>query len=69
MITGPLFFPVAYQMYACVAKVYLAAKSVNAFVNAIVGFIFGNIILNSITGTGNKYAKNNSSFQGTSVTD
>ena len=69
MVTGPLFFPVAYQMYACIAKAYLAAKSVNAFVNAIVGFIFGNIILNSVPVTGNKYSKNNSSLHETSVMD
>lgn len=49
MIIGPIFYPVNYQVYAFIAKAYLAAKSVHAFVNTIIGFIFANAILNNIS--------------------
>lgn len=68
MITGPLFFPVSYQMYTCIAMIYLAAKSLSAFINGLIGFILGNRILDKVKKTKNQ-PKNDSGLQKASIMD
>jgi hypothetical protein len=50
-------------------KVYLAVKSVNTFINALIGFVLGNNILNKAKRIKESQPKNDPDLQETSIID